>query len=512
MKDITRTFCLFFLLLFVSTLVAQRPVPLLSGPQPPREHRGVWMATVLNIDYPSRQTAAAASLRAEFDSQLYRLRQLGINTIYLQVRPAADAIYPSALAPWSVWLTGQQGKAPDSQFDPLAHAISAAHAQGVEVHAWVNPYRVSMHTDTSLLATEHLYHQHPEWVYAYNNRMYLDPGMPEVRQHLGTVIDELIQQYDLDGIHFDDYFYPYPAPGMAIPDSLTFRRYGQGRTLADWRRENVNHFIRETHQKIKAAKPWIQFSVSPYGVWRNRTQDPLRGSDTYASVSSYDDLYGDALAWAEAGIVDYLIPQLYWSQQFAPANHRTLLDWWVKHTPRQTPLLIGHAAYKVQQDPDTAWHQPGELREQITLTRRRGQVQGSVFFSARSLLGHHSNVGQELRQAYQKIALLPAKKAPRSAPTIKLKTRRPKNTSAGNRLQWSISKKVPLDKRPHYFAIYRATQKQGPWELIHRTPYGQSCHDFYFLDAFPLPDTRFRYQVIPMDRYHRSMDKRAAAR
>ena len=473
---------------------------------PDRELRGVWMASVLNIDYPQNATPAAATLRADFDSQLFRLRQMGINVIYLQVRPAGDALYNSRLAPWSKWLSGQQGKAPVSGFDPLAYAVEAAHRVGVEVHAWVNPYRVAMSTDISQLAPNHLYFQHPEWVRTYGNRMYLDPGLPAVREHLGTVIDELVQGYDLDGIHFDDYFYPYPRAGEPFPDSLSFAQYGGAQSLANWRRNNVNTFVAETHRRIKAAKPWIQFGVSPFGVWRNQRQDPVTGSATRASVSSYDDLFGDALAWARSGTVDYLLPQLYWSMDYAPASHRILADWWAKHTPASVDLLVGHAAYKVNDNAaDTVWYDPQEIPRQIANSRRLDRMSGSVYFSTRSLLNGPAELQRSLRQAYQSPALLPARRTANPVANVRVKTRKPRKTEAGNLVVWDIDKDLPEEELPHYYAIYRRAGKSGDFEMVHRTPYGMKCRRLNFLDAFPVADTRFTYRVVPMDRWHRAM-------
>jgi len=526
MEDISRSLFLLFITLFGVLLPfgnaaqAQSQVAVttpsrsagIHTPAPEREHRGVWMATVLNIDYPQNPTPSAATLQADFNSQLYRLRQAGINVIYLQVRPAGDAIYPSALAPWSAYISGQQGKAPVSNFDPLAYAIKTAHAQGIEVHAWVNPYRAHMSTDISGLSPSHLYFRHPDWVYNYNGRMYLDPGLPEVRAHLGRVIDELLAKYDLNGIHFDDYFYPYPAPGELVPDSLSYARYGGGSSLEDWRRNNVNTFVTETYRRIKQAKPWVQFSISPYGVWRNQEQDPIQGSATRASVSSYDNLYGDALGWAKAGTVDYIIPQLYWSMEFAPASHRILADWWVRNTPTGVGLLVGHAAYKVGDDIDPAWKDPNEIPRQIALARQSPRVSGSVFFSSKSLLQGPYTIRKSLNSAYKTPVLLPPRRTEVPVRPVRVKTRKPQKTSTGNSIRWEVDNDLTVEELPYYYAVYRSAEKNGPWQLIHRSPYGQQCHRYYFIDAFPLPETKFRYRVVPIDRFHREMVENVLAK
>ena len=469
-----------------------------------RDLRGVWMATVLNIDYPSRPTADAATLQAEFRSQLYRLRQAGVNALFVQVRPAGDAIYPSQHAPWSRWLTGRQGVAPVSNFDPLKFMIEECHARGVELHAWVNPYRVAMSLDSFNFAPGHLFHRHRDWVRLYADRMYLDPGLPAVRQHLGRVIDELVAGYDLDGIHFDDYFYPYPLTGVPFPDEATYRRYGNGRPRADWRRANVNAFVTETYHRIKAAKPWMQFGISPYGVWRNQSRDPARGSATRASISSYDDLYGDALAWAEAGVVDYLAPQLYWNVGYAPADYGELLRWWATHVPPTTRLLIGQAAYKVG-DPDQgpAWADPDQLPTQVRLNRAYPSVDGTILFSARSILGSAVGLEQRLARLYPELALLPprANRGPAPAAPPPPKVFRPRRTEAGNLVVWEVPRDTPAEALPHYYAIYRSDPAH-PLRLLHRTPYGQGCHRLHYVDKTAATGVDYRYRVVALDRFH----------
>ncbi len=464
------------------------------------------MATVLNIDYPQSPTVSAATLQADFKSQLYRLRQAGINTLFVQVRPAGDAIYPSKYAPWSEWLTGAQGKAPVSDFDPLAFMVETAHAQGVELHAWVNPYRVAMTLDSTNFAPGHLFQQHPEWVRTYAGRRYLDPGLPEVRAHLGEVIDELLANYDLDGLHFDDYFYPYPQAGTPFPDQEAYRRYGGGRGLEDWRRENVNTFVAETHRRVKAAKPWVHFGISPFGVWRNRSQDPVLGSATRASVSSYDDLYGDALAWARAGTVDYLLPQLYWSMEYAPASYRTLANWWAVNTPRAIALYAGHAAYKVGNNADEAWDSLEELPRQVALNQQLPAMKGSVYFSTKSLLLNPAGLAQRMADLYPTPALLPARKAPAPVTPLKVKVYKPKRTDKGMLVVWEVDKALPKSALPHYFAIYRSSDST-PKTLLHRTPYGQGCHRLHFYDKLADEAVKYDYWVVGYDRYHRALEE-----
>lgn len=468
-----------------------------------RELRGVWVATVLNIDYPSRPTTDAATLQAEFRSQLYRLRQAGINALFVQVRPAGDAIYPSDYAPWSRWLTGRQGVAPASDFDPLKFMIEEAHGSGVELHAWVNPYRVAMSLDSFSLAAEHLFYRHRDWVLTYGERMYLDPGLPAVRAHLGLVIDELVEKYDIDGIHFDDYFYPYPRQGELFPDQETYRVYGKGWPIADWRRGNVNEFVAETHARIKAKKPWVRFGVSPFGVWRNLAEDPVAGSNTHANATSYDDLYADALGWARSGTVDYLAPQLYWNIGFEAADYRELLAWWAANVPSEVTLYVGQAAYKVGvSDQAPAWNDLEELPRQATLNRNYSNVRGSIFFSARSILENPFGLAERMADFYPELALLPEINGGRVPPATEVKVFKPKRTEQGNLLVWEVDKSLTREKLPHYFAVYRGSGSTQ-LTLLHRTPYGQGCHRLHYYDKTADPLVEYQYRVVPLNRFHR---------
>lgn len=483
-------------------IVLPAPVPAADAPE--RELRGIWLASVLNIDYPSNPTPDAATLQADFRSQVFRLRKAGVNALFVQVRPAADALYPSQHAPWSQYLTGQQGRAPTADFDPLAFMIDHAHAQGMEFHAWINPYRVAMDTIAPPPDPKHIANRRPEWVRTHGGRRYLDPGLPAVRAHLGEVIDELVANYDLDGVHFDDYFYPYPAGGLTFPDSLTFAEYGGSRRLGDWRRDNVNAFIAETHARIKAAKPWVQFGISPFGVWRNADRDPARGSTTRANATSYDDLYADALAWADAGTVDYLAPQLYWSMDYPAASHRILANWWSANLPPAVSLYLGHAGYKVRDNADAAWDDPAEITRQITNGRRLPAVDGGIFFSARSVYNRENGLAAELARAYTTPALLPQRARPQPPASVDVKTFRPKATAGGYRLVWEIDADRPPAARPYYYAVYRGRPGE-PARLVHRTPYGmQNCTRLNFTDEEGTEE--MIYRVVGLDRWHRKLN------
>ena len=281
--------------------------------QPKREMRASWIATVANIDWPSRAAQTDARLQQEEMTRILdSLQALRINTVIFQVRPTADALYPSALEPWSNWLTGKQGVAPEPLYDPLDFVVREAHRRCIDVHVWLNPYRVTNGFDLNSLADSHIYKQHPELFVKYGKQWYFDPGLDGTREWLNRVVADIVERYDIDAIHFDDYFYPYKIKGEDFPDDASFAAHPRGFTdKEDWRRNNVNMVIEELQHTIKSCKPWVEFGISPFGVWRNEADD-VRGSKTQAGCRNYDDLYADILLWLEKGWIDYVTTQLYW--------------------------------------------------------------------------------------------------------------------------------------------------------------------------------------------------------
>ncbi|MFD5588085.1 glycoside hydrolase family 10 protein [Streptomyces sp. NPDC058733] len=349
------------------------------------ELRGVWLATVENRDWPSQPGLSAAEQRAELLGHLDTAVRRRLNTVIFQVRPTADALWPSPYEPWSQYLTGTQGK--DPGWDPLGTAVAEAHARGLQLHAWFNPYRVANHDDPSRLVATHPARRHPDWVVSYGGRLYYNPGLPEVRTFVEDAMLDAVRRYPLDGVHFDDYFYPYPVAGQTFDDDEAYDTYGGGHpSRAAWRRHNIDSLIREMGARTKALRPTTRFGVSPFGVWRNSSTD-ARGSDTRAGVQSYDDLYADTRTWVREHWVDYLVPQLYWNIGLEAADYATLVPWWAQvaqGTP--TRLYVGEALYKVG-DPaqPAAWQDPGELSRHLTLAKKYPQVCGHVFFSAKEV-------------------------------------------------------------------------------------------------------------------------------
>ncbi|WP_406388768.1 glycoside hydrolase family 10 protein [Streptomyces sp. NBC_00887] len=366
-----------------------------AGPRPgsarrrrgaaPGELRGVWIATVANLDWPSAPGLTAAAQQAELAAHLDRAVELRLNAVFLQVRPTADALWPSPYEPWARCLTGVQGR--DPGWDPLGTAVREAHARGLELHAWFNPYRVANHTDPSRLVATHPARLHPDWVLPYGGKLYYNPGLPEVRTFVQDAMLDAVSRYDIDGVHWDDYFYPYPVAGQAFADDAAYEEYGADfPDKAAWRRDNTDRLVSGTAERIKELKPAVRFGISPFGVWRNAATDPL-GSDTRAGVQTYDDLHADTRKWVKEGWIDYICPQIYWNIGFAAADYAKLLPWWAE-TVRGTGvgLYAGEALHKAG-DPaqPAAWQDPAELSRHLDLAATHPEVGGHVFFSARHL-------------------------------------------------------------------------------------------------------------------------------
>jgi len=370
-------------------------------PQPKREFRGVWIATVVNIDWPKNGADTWEKQKADYLKILNFYQNLNLNAVVVQIRTAGDAFYPSEFAPWSRFLTGVEGSAPNTEQDPLKWMIREAHSRGFEFHAWLNPYRATFDLNTEILAEQHDYNQHPEWIFKYGKKYYYNPGLPEVQQHLVDIMEEVISNYEVDALHFDDYFYPYKIQDEILTDSMAYATYARpGQSVADWRRSNVDSLIKKVHRVIQLKKPWVQFGISPFGVWKNKNTDP-RGSDTRAGQTTYEDLYADPLLWMEENWIDYLVPQVYWSMDLEVASHKKIVDWWANDSIN-TNLYIGNAAYKVRNNADEAWSNKKELPNQLLLARNKERIKGNVFFSAKSLLNDHQDVVKYIKKKYYK--------------------------------------------------------------------------------------------------------------
>ncbi|WP_069814166.1 glycoside hydrolase family 10 protein [Streptomyces sp. TP-A0874] len=355
---------------------------------PSQRFRGMWLATVDNRDWPSVPGLTPAEQRGELLSLLDTAVRRRLNAVIFQVRPTADALWPSRYEPWSEYLTGTQGR--DPGWDPLGFAVREARRRGLELHAWFNPYRVAIHQERSRLAPDHPARLHPEWVVEYGGMLYYNPGLPEVRRFVQDAMLDAALRYDIDAVHWDDYFYPYPVVGEEFDDDEAFARYGRGfPDRAAWRRHNVDQLVWETAQRIARLKrsrrlrPSVRLGVSPFGVWRNRTSDPA-GSDTAAGVQTYDDLHADVRRWVREGWLDYVVPQLYWNIGFEAADYAALVPWWARTVSGTgVELYVGEALYKAG-DPEQpeVWQDPAELSRHLDLTAGFRQVRGHVYFSA----------------------------------------------------------------------------------------------------------------------------------
>ena len=361
----------------VLTLVT--PAFAAGTPSASEEMRGVWVSSVYNLDYPSSPTTDPDKLKAEADEILDNCVKWGLNAVFLQVRPSGDALYKSDLFPWSKYLTGSVGTAPQDGFDPLEYWVEAAHKRGLELHAWINPYRVTRGKDTewNSLPSTHPAKMNPDWVVKYSDgNYYFDPGIPEVRDLVTRGAVEIVQNYDVDGLHMDDYFYP----GTDFNDAATYQKYGSSfSNIADFRRDSVNQLVAQLDTAVHNIDPDIQFGISPSGIWANKSTDP-RGSNTNGS-EHYVSSYADSLYWIENGLVDYIIPQIYWEIGHKLADFATLADWWNDAVAgSDVHLYIGMGAYRCADNPTGVWKTTDPLFDSLAYLENKDNVGGCVFF------------------------------------------------------------------------------------------------------------------------------------
>ncbi len=422
---------------------------------PKREFRAVWVATVNNIDWPSKPGLSSEEQRKEAIAILDLHSKNGMNAIIMQIRPASDALYPSELEPWSKYLTGTPGKAPAPFYDPLKFWIEECHKRNMEFHAWLNPFRVCQNANDPL-ASNHIAFKHPDWIVNYGGKLYFDPGMPAARDFVVQVVTDIVTRYDLDAIHFDDYFYPYPLK-EDFPDSNSFGLFNHGfgeDKKADWRRNNVDLTIQALSEAIKRTKPWVKFGISPFGVWRNKADDP-QGSDTKAGTTNFDHLYADILKWQKNGWIDYCLPQLYWQIGHPTVDYLTLAKWWADHAYGRE-MYIGHAVYKLESGSTIPeWRDPEQLVKQIQLMRQIQHLGGSAFYSSihfnRDLFGFDKRLREDL---YKKPSLVPPMpwidgKSPESPRKFKKR---------GHKLKWKAPKgESEMDQAKRYIVYLTPT-------------------------------------------------------
>ena len=484
--------CVFFLLLMAGGVFAQVQT---GSAYPKREFRAAWIQSV-NGQFRGMPTE---KLKQNLIGQLNSLQKAGINAIIFQVRPEADALYASRLEPWSRFLTGVQGKAPEPYWDPMQFMIDECHKRGMEFHAWINPYRTKT-TLKSELAPNHVYNIHPEWFVTYGDQLYFDPALPESRRHICMVVSDIVSRYDVDAIHMDDYFYPYPIKGKDFPDDASFARFGGGfSNKGDWRRSNVNVLIKKLHETIREIKPWVKFGVSPFGIYRNESSDPL-GSKT-KGLQNYDDLYADVLLWAREGWIDYNIPQIYWHIGHPVADYETLVKWWARNTENR-PLFIGQSVMNTVQNADPKNPSINQLPRKMALQRAYQTIGGSGQWPASAVVENAGKYRDALIAEYHKYPALPPvfdfmdNEAPANVRKMK-----PVWTEDGYILFWTAPKYKEEMNRAVQYVVYRFNDKEkvnidDPSHIVAIT------RDNFYKLPYEDGKTKYRYVVTALDRLH----------
>ena len=467
-----------------------------SGNSSKREFRGAWIQCV-NGQFMGMGTR---QMQETLTYQLDRLKACGVNAIIFQVRPECDALYESNIEPWSRFLTGRQGEPPSPYWDPLAWMVEQCHRRGMELHAWINPYRAKTKT-TRELARNHVAIRHPETVFAYDGQLILNPGLPENRDYICKVVADIVERYDIDGLHIDDYFYPYPVAGQTIPDDKEFAAYNNGiRDRGDWRRYNVNVFMKQLYETIHKVKPWVKFGVSPFGIYRNKKSAPTIGSNTNG-LQNYDDLYADVLMWVNNGWVDYCVPQLYWPIGHKAADYETLIKWWNKYAGKRH-LYIGEDVERTAKSADLHNRNVNQLPAKRKLHDEMGNVNGTVLWYAKAVVDNVGNYGSLLEKVYWKYpAFVPTMpyidgKAPK-------KVRKMKILNMGGRpvLFWKAHKGKGWKNEAVKYVVYKFVGGErddisNPSHIVAVT-----TDEFYEIPASDIqPGVKVSYVVTALDR------------
>ena len=480
------SFVLLLATLLFSVTFGQKNIP------PKYELRAAWIATVVNIDWPSQANLSTEQQKQEFIELLDLMADAGMNAVIMQVRPAADAFYYSKYEPWSQWLTGTQGKAPKPYYDPLDFMVKEAHKRNMEFHAWFNPYRAIFKYKESKPDKNHITNTKPEWFFTYGPHKFFNPGLPEVRTYVTDVIQDVVKRYDIDAVHFDDYFYPYKRRDserkiIEFPDSVEFEKYNQKfpdslitvnvfdkdsnliaetvqdttklfQNKADWRRNNVDLIIKLLHDSIKAEKNYVKFGISPFGIWRNKKEDP-RGSETNG-YTNYDGLYADILKWQKNDWIDYVAPQLYWKIGKKVAAYEVLAEWWANNSYGKH-IYIGQGLYKINSN--DAWKNPSEIPNQNRLNREYKEIKGNMYFSAKFLRTNPLGFNDSLKNDFFKYpALVPPMKYMDAIPPGKPKDLIMIKDRRQTYLAWSKpdSKEKTAMDTASYYVVYRFEGEQ----------------------------------------------------
>lgn len=489
-KIILKFICTFIIILLSFPSIAQESASFHILPK--REFRAAWIATVGNIDWPSKKGLSAQQQQQEFINYLDFLQGNGFNAVIVQVRPAADAFYPSPYEPWSVYLSGKQGQAPFPKYDPLLFMIHETHKRNMEFHAWFNPYRALVNSNINPNPSDHATRTHPEWVINYGGKSYFDPGNPEAKNYILKVILDVVKRYDIDGVHIDDYFYPYRIAGQNFNDKASYNKYNNGLSLADWRRNNVNLFVSQIYNLIKKEKYWVKFGISPFGIWRNQKDDP-DGSAT-AGSSCYDELYSDVRLWMRNRWLDYVVPQLYWENGHRVAAYDILLPWWIQNKGERH-LYIGLGVYRMVNARSGVWSKPDEILKQITMLRGQ-KADGVVLYSISNFNKIGSALEDSLRTHYFGTIAIPPK-----MPWLKgMNPPKPNlqitKHSTGNFLSWETNNpgKIPLKFLVYRFDINEKVNLENSRKILCLT------QESSFMDKGIQQNKQFKYVVTSLDR------------
>lgn len=458
-----------------------------------REFRGAWLPTIFRSDYSSLSRDEARQL---LSSRIALLQRMGCNALMFQVRAEGDAFYKSSLEPWSKYLTGRQGRAPEESWDPLGFVIDEAHARGIEVHAWMNPYRGASNAD-NYLSPDHPARKHPELYIRYGKLLVMDPGNPQSIRYISSIVKDIVQRYDIDAIHFDDYFYPAPVAGLSFDDEDSFSRFGlpagyRPETKDDWRRENVNHLIYSVRQTILETKPWVRFGISPFGIYRNESSYRL-GSKT-SGMQAYDDLYADVLHWVRSRWVDYIVPQIYWNIGHPQADYFELTRWWGEHVPpTKAQLYIGQHVLRTM-DGD-------QLETKLALSRVHSL--GNVWWSAEDLFRNYKGIGDSLINNYQSYrALLPEYRGAlgKTKAPAQIKMLLEDRNEDGHMLMWEDERKASEPAGAYYYAVYAFPDGVKPDVSQVRYLVSISTNPYFILPPMAVGE-RYTFAVTAINRF-----------
>lgn len=456
-----------------------------ASAQPKREFRAAWIQCV-NGQFLGMGTQ---KMQQTLAYQLDELQKDGCNAIIFQVRPECDALYESKLEPWSYYLTGQQGKAPSPYWDPLKWMIEQCHRRGMELHAWINPYRAKTKAPHRN-AANHVVVRHPGLCFSYDELILLNPALDESRDYICNVVKDIVERYDVDGLHIDDYFYPYPVPGKSIPDAAYFRANSNGiQDIGDWRRHHVNLFIQQVSETIHATKPWVKFGVSPFGIYRNKRNDP-NGSNT-SGLQNYDDLYADVLLWDANGWMDYCVPQIYWEIGNKAADYQELINWWSRHL-QHTNLYIGEDVERTAKFRD--------MGKKMSLHAQLPRVKGTVLWYAKAAVDNVGNYGTSLRNSYWRYpALQPLTPTLKSKSPGKVRKVKVMDFDGQKVLFWTAPKAMRWDAEAVKYVIYRFLKSErvdidDPTKIVAMTT------DTHYELPAAAPKSQFVYVVTALNR------------